>query len=488
MGIFPQPGRSGRAVQVFYTMKSNRVNIMVNKKNEVAAYNGITEGVIWKQLLIFFFPILIGTFFQQLYNTADAMIVGKFVGKEALSAVGGTTGTLINLLVGFFVGVSSGASVVVSQYYGAKQERYVKKAVHTSFCVALIGGVSLMVIGEIFAPAALKAMGAPEEIMDYSVTYMRIYFLGTVGNLIYNMGAAILRAVGDSKRPLYFLISSCIINIVLDLLFVVGFHMEVAGAATATILSQLVSASLVLRRLLRAEDSYRLEWKSLRVDKMILRKVIKIGLPAGLQSMLYSISNVLIQANINSFGTNTIAAWAVYGKIDGLFWMTMDAMGIAVTTFAGQNFGANKLDRVKKGNYMGIIMSAIITAVLGAFMLGFGSVLAGLFTSDAEVLEISMTIIRFLVPLWFTYVCVNVFPSTLRGVGDALVPMLLICFGTCILRVIWIFTVGTVRHELLTTLVSYPLSWSVTSVAFLIYYYRFSTIKKLSRLEKKNGR
>ena len=323
---------------------------MIRRKSEAVQYNGITEGVIWQQLLIFFFPILLGTFFQQLYNTADAMIVGKFVGKEALSAVGGTTGTLINLLVGFFVGVSSGASVVVSQYYGAKQGDYVKKAVHTSLCVAIIGGVALLVIGEIFTPIALRAMGAPEEIMGYSVIYLRIYFLGTIGNLIYNMGAAILRAVGDSKRPLYFLIASCFTNIFLDLLFVVVFHMNVAGAAIATIISQYLSAFLVITRLLRTTDSYKLDVKALKVDMKILRKVVKIGLPAGLQSMMYSISNVLIQANINSFGTDTIAAWAVFGKIDGLFWMTMDAMGIAVTTFSGQNFGADKLDRVKNGN------------------------------------------------------------------------------------------------------------------------------------------
>ena len=222
---------------------------MSQEKKEVGQYNGITEGVIWQQLLLFFFPILFGTFFQQLYNTADAMIVGKFVGKEALSAVGGTTGTLINLLVGFFVGLSSGAAVVVSQYYGAGQEEQVKKSVHTSFCLALAGGVLLMVIGEVFAPAAIAAMGAPEEIRAYSVTYLRIYFLGVIGNLVYNMGASILRAVGDSKRPLFFLIASCLTNIALDLLFVVVLKMEVMGAAFATILSQFLSAVLVMATL-----------------------------------------------------------------------------------------------------------------------------------------------------------------------------------------------------------------------------------------------
>ena len=225
-----------------------------------------------------------------------------------------------------------------------------------------------------------------------------------------------------------------------------------------------------------------------KIDPMILRKVVKIGLPAGLQSMMYSISNVLIQANINSFGTDTIAAWAVFGKIDGLFWMTMDAMGIAITTFAGQNFGADKLDRVKRGNYVGLLMSAILTAILGGVVTILGPILSGLFTSDATVLEYSLNIIHFLVPFWFTYVCVNVFPSTLRGVGDALVPMLLVCIGTCVLRVTWIFTVGTFVHDLMVTLVSYPLSWSVTSIAFLIYYYRFSAIHKLTKLQKRSAK
>jgi putative MATE family efflux protein len=458
------------------------IRIMAHNAKEAVQHNGITEGVIWQQLLIFFFPILFGTFFQQLYNTADAMIVGKFVGKEALSAVGGTTGTLINLLVGFFVGLSSGASVVVSQYYGAEQEDYVKKAVHTSFCLALAGGVVLMIVGEFFAPAAIRAMGAPEEIMGYSVIYLRIYFLGVIGNLFYNMGAAILRAVGDSRRPLFFLIASCLTNIVLDVILVVGFDLEVAGAALATILSQLLSAILVMVTLVRSREAYRFEIKELRIDRRILQKVIKIGLPAGLQSMMYSISNVLIQAKINAFGTNTIAAWAVFGKIDGIFWMTMDAMGIAVTTFAGQNFGARKFDRLKKGNYVGLWMSVVITAVLVWVMLQFGYVLSTLFTSDASVLEESMRIIRFIVPFWFTYICVNVYPSTLRGIGDAFIPMLLICFGTCVLRVVWIFTVGNIDTRLFATLVSYPLSWSVTSIAFLIYYYRFSAIRKVDKL------
>ena len=454
---------------------------MMSKKRETTAVqrNGITEGVIWQQILIFFFPILFGTFFQQLYNTADAIIVGRFVGKEALSAVGGTTGTLINLLVGFFVGMSSGASVVVSQYYGAEQPDQVKKAVHTAFCLSIGGGICLLIIGQLFARVAITAMGAPEEIIDYSVTYLRIYFLGVIGNLIYNMGAAILRAIGDSKRPLYFLIAACLTNIVLDLLFVVVFKMEVAGAALATIMSQAMAAILVLITLMHTKESYRFEVKALKVDKPILNRIIQIGLPAGLQSMMYSISNIVIQAAINGFGTNTVAAWAVFGKIDGIFWMAMDALNISVTTFAGQNYGARKIDRLKKGTYVGLGLTVLVTAIIAGAVMNFGSMISSLFTDDAAVLEEALNIIKFQAPFWFCYSCVNVFPATLRGIGDAFVPMLIICFGTCVLRVVWIFSAGVMHPGLYTVLYSYPISWTTTSIAFLIYYYRFSAMRRL---------
>ena len=314
----------------------------MNQTNTPSAANQITEGVIWKQLLLFFFPILFGTFFQQLYNTIDAMIVGRYVGKEALSAVGGITGTLINLLVGFFVGLSSGATVIISQYYGAKRPKHVSLAVHTAIAFCLVGGIALMILGIILAPFALRATGTPAEIIPYAVLYMRIYFIGIIGNLIYNIGSGILRAIGDSKRPLYFLIVSCFVNIVLDLLFVVVFHMGVAGAAWATILSQLVSALLVIYVLTHTKESYRLMLRNIRIAPDMLARIIQIGFPAGLQSVMYSVSNVVIQAGVNGLGTDTVAAWTAYGKLDGLFWMMINAFGISITTFVGQNYGAKK--------------------------------------------------------------------------------------------------------------------------------------------------
>ena len=324
-------------------MEENTKKAQQQTENVIGKENKIVTGVIWQQLLLFFFPILFGTFFQQLYNAADAVIVGRFVGKEALSAVGGGTGTLIQLLVGFFVGLSSGATVIISQYYGARRSEMVGYAVHTSIAFSLVAGVGMMIVGITAAPWALRAMSTPEDILGPSTTYIRIYFLGVIGNLIYNMGAGILRAVGDSKRPLYFLIVSCLTNIVLDIAFVIGLHMGVAGAALATILSQALSAVLVLWVLMRTKDMHRLELRKIRFDGRMFHRIIRIGLPAGLQSVMYTSSNILIQSSVNALGTDTVAAWTAYSKIDSLFWMIVNAFGISITTFVGQNYGAGKM-------------------------------------------------------------------------------------------------------------------------------------------------
>ena len=447
----------------------------------------MTEGSIARKLTAFAIPLFLGNLFQQLYNTADSLIVGNFLGSEALAAVS-SSGSLIFLMVGFFNGISIGAGVVIARYYGARQIDKVQKAIHTTVAFGLIAGVLLTVIGLLLAPVLLVWMGTPENVLPNSTTYFRIYFCGSIAFVLYNVFVGILQSVGDSTHPLIYLIISSVVNVVLDLLFVGGFHMGVGSAALATIISQFVSAILCLIQLLKSPEDYRLHPEKIRFHGFYLKQIIQNGLPSGFQNSIISVANVVVQANINSFGTDTIAAWAVFGKIDGLFWMTMDAMGIAITTFAGQNFGADKLDRVKRGNYVGLLMSAILTAILGGIVTILGPILSGLFTSDATVLEYSLNIIHFLVPFWFTYVCVNVFPSTLRGVGDALVPMLLVCIGTCVLRVTWIFTVGTFVHDLMVTLVSYPLSWSVTSIAFLIYYYRFSAIRKLTKLQKRSAK
>lgn len=456
----------------------------IDSKTKRNRANGITEGVIWQQLLLFFFPILFGTFFQQLYNAADAMIVGRFVGKEALAAVGGGTAGVIQVLVGFFVGLSSGATVIISQYYGAKRADMVSIAVHTSIAFSIVAGFVMMVGGIAIAPTVLEAMDTPADIMEPSVLYIRIYFLGLVGNLIYNMGTGILRAVGDSKRPLYFLIASCLTNIVLDVVFVVILKMGVAGAAIATIISQALSAALVIGVLIRTTDMHRLNPKMIRLDGQTLMRIIRIGLPAGLQSVMYSVSNVVVQASVNRLGTDVVAAWTAYGKIDSVFWMMINAFGISVTTFVGQNYGAGKQERVRGGVRSCLGMSALATILMSWVLYYYGIHVYGLFTTDVAVIAIGQDMMRYLVPTYITYITVEILSGSLRGVGDCWVPMIISMVGTCILRCFWMMVAVPMRPDMYNIMFCYPLTWVVTSVSFTIYYLFFSKLKVVGRDRK----
>lgn len=329
-----------------------------------------------------------------------------------------------------------------------------------------------MVLGFLFSGAALRAMNTPEEILSLSVVYMRIYFIGVIPSLIYNMGSGILRAVGDSKRPLYFLILSCVANIVLDILFVTVLKMGVVGVAVATALSQVFSALLVTVALMRTEDSYRLYMKEIRFSPELLHKIIRIGLPAGIQSTMYSASNLIIQSSINSFGTDTIAAWTAYGKIDGIFWMIMGAYGVAITTFAGQNFGAGKYDRIKKSVRICLGMAAFTSVLLSVIVLVGGRVFFRLFTDDTNVVSIGLGMMRVISPSYVTYICIEILGGTTRGCGDAVLPMLMTCVGICVLRVVWVLVVVPMRPEMSTVAFSYPLTWSATSLLFIVYYLR----------------
>lgn len=440
--------------------------------------NGITEGVIWKQLLLFFFPIVLGTFFQQLYNTADAIIVGKFVGKEALAAVGGSTGTLVNLLVGFFVGVASGASVIIAQLYGARRVEDVSRAVHTTIALALASGALLTLVGLLFSEDILRLMGTPDEVMVYAVPYLSIYFLGMIPQLIYNIGSGILRAVGDSRRPMLFLICAALTNIVLDIIFVLGLDMGVSGAAWATIISQLVSALLILGSLHNAQPVYRLHIHKIRFHGDMLARIVTIGLPAGLQSVMYSLSNIIIQASVNGFGTDVMAAWTAYGKIDGLFWMVISAFGVSITTFAGQNFGAHLYDRMRRSIRVCMGIAAGATVFMSLLILLIGRPMLGMFTDDPHVVQIGMSIIRLIVPLWITYLCIEVLSGAMRGAGDSLVPTLMTLVGVCLIRVFWVTVVVPAHHELPMLMMSYPLTWTITSAMFIVYYLRGGWLKR----------
>ena len=437
--------------------------------------NQITEGIIWQQLLFFFFPILFGTFFQQLYNAADAMIVGRFVGKEALSAVGGSTSMLTQLIVGFFVGLSSGASVIVSQYYGAKRPGY---AVHTALMFSILSGIVLMFVGIGLAPFLLESMGTPEDVLGLSVVYLRIYFAGIIANLVYNVGAAILRAVGDSKRPLYFLAASCMVNIALDIVLVVFFRLGVVGAAIATILSQLFSAFLVVVCLIRTRDMHRLVLRELRLDGRMLKRIIRIGLPAGMQSVMYGLSNVIIQSGINSLGTNTVAAWAAYSKLDSMFWMMINAFGISITTFVGQNYGAGKMDRVHRGVRTCMVMTVLASLGMSFFIYRYGVYGYELFTTDQDVISIGIAMMRYLAPLYVEYVAIEILSGSLRGVGDCWCPMIISLLGVCVLRVGWILIAVPLKRDIYTIMFSYPLTWVTTTVLFVIYYLFFGKLKR----------
>ena len=435
----------------------------------------ILNGSIYKTILYFFFPIMFGSFFQQLYNTVDAVVVGNFVGKQALGAVGGSTGQLINLLVGFITGLSSGATVVIAQYYGNHDEEGVRKSVQSGMFIAIILGAIMMFVGIVFAPQLLSVMNVPADVYDYSLVYMQVYFVGLIPSMIYNMGAGVLRAIGDSKRPLYFLIASCMTNIVLDVLLVAVFHMDVFGAAVATVASQVVSCMLTLYVLKRTEDSYHYVLKETTCDRDILSRIIIIGLPTGIQSCLYSVSNIFIQATVNGFGTDTLAAFTAFGKIDALFWLISGAYGVAIMTFVGQNFGANNMDRVKKGIRAGIIMESITAIALSFILYFFGEYFIMLFTQEPSVIEIGVDIMKFLCPAWVTFIFVEILSSGIRACGDSMLPMIITGVGICGIRVVYLLVHNS---QTVLALFCYPVSWVVTSIIFIIYFLQGSWLKR----------
>lgn len=432
--------------------------------------NQITEGVIWKQLLFFFFPILLGTLFQQLYNTADTVVVGRFVGTQALAAVGGSTGQIVNLVVNFFVGLASGATVIVARYYGARDRIKLNNALHTAIALSIVGSIVTGIAGILLTPSLLKMMNTPADVIEGSIMYLRIYFAGIIFVFVYNIGSGILRAVGDSKRPLYFLIVCCFLNIFLDILFVVYLKLGVKGAAFATVISQAVSALLVILSLTKSVDIYRLRPNKIRFYKSLLIAIITIGLPAGLQSVMYGISNIIIQTSLNSLGTETVAAHTAFAKIDAIYWMISGAFSVSIITFIGQNYGARKFDRMKKSIKVCLLMDLIASLLLTTVMLLAGPYLLRLFTSDQEVIEIGMQIIHIIAPSYALFIFIEILSSSLRGMGNVVVPMLMTCGGVCVLRILWIFIFVRTHLSVTTILMSYPISWGFTAVLFIIYF------------------
>lgn len=440
--------------------------------------NPILTGKISSQILRLFFPIFLGTLFQQLYNTVDTLIVGKYVGTQALAAVG-VTGPFVALLLGFFVGLCGGASIIISQNFGAGAYSLVDRQVHTSLAMSLVGGAFLMVLGLFISEPVMRLMQTPEDVLPGAVLYLHIYFIGMIPQMIYNTGTGILRAVGDTRRPLYILIIASLVNIVLDFLFVAILPWGVAGAALATIVSQLVSAVCIIWCLSRAKNMpWDLKTSKLKMDPIILRKIFAIGMPAAAQSSLYSVSNIVIQSCINGFGTVVVAAWSVYSKVDMLFWMTLSSMGLAITTFAGQNFGAQLYHRVKKGTLVCLGMTFVITLAISGTMYSSSAFLFSIFSTDEAVIATGVEMMHMLVPAYVTYISIEVLSGTLRGCGDVKIPTYITIFVVCLLRLAWILIVVPMHHDLATVAFSYPLSWTLASVMFLLYYFRSNWLER----------
>ncbi len=429
----------------------------------------MTEGVIWKQLLLFAVPLLIGNLFQQFYNLADTLVVGNYVGKEALAAVG-STGTIINTLIGFFLGLSMGGSVVVSQYYGAKDDRNVHDAVHTTLFITIILGVIFTVAGYFLVPHMLRLMSTPTDVFEEAKIYLQIYFLGISGLMVYNMGSGILRAVGNSRYPLYFLIFSAILNIILDLVFVLFFGMGVAGVAYATIISQIISAILILFVLSRVDGSYRVIFRDIRPHKEMLKKILTIGFPSALQLSLTSFSNIFVQSYINSFGSSCMAGWSVYGKIDQFALLPMQSLSMASTTFVGQNLGASNVKRAKKGINIALLMSLVSTIISLTPVMLFSEQLVYLFNQDAGVIEYGSHFLRLISPFYLV-VCVNqTYIGSLRGAGDTKAPMAIMLFSFVLFRQIYLFIVSKTIGTITAIALGYPIGWVLCSILIYLYF------------------
>ena len=434
----------------------------------------LTNGVVWKKLLVFFLPIAAGTCIQQLYNAVDGLIVGRFVGTTALAAVGGSSAQIINLLIGFFVAITSGASVVIAQVYGANRERDVRLAAGNAIAVFALLGVLLMVFGLTLAPAMLRLLKTPADTLEDASLYLRIYFIGVPFILILNMESNMLRAVGDSMSPFLYMVAGCIINILLDSLFVLVFGWGVAGVAVATVAAQVANMGLLTRKLMTTKESYRLCLRELRLKGVYLKNMLRLGIPAGLQSSMYAVSNMIIQVGVNSLGTVVVASWVMTGKTDGIFWAVSNALGAAITSFVGQNRGAGRDDRVKLCVKQGMILSTVITLVLSALIMLTGRPLLRLLTKDQAVRDTTWLMMVYFVPYYFTWVVIEVLSGVLRGYGDAVRPVVIIGLGICLMRVIWIVTLFARIHTLFVLCLCYPVSGTLTSAVMYLYYRRGS--------------
>ena len=431
----------------------------------------MTQGNIIRHLIIFALPLLVGNVFQQMYNMVDTWVVGRYVSNEAYAAVG-TNGPIINLLIGFFMGLSSGAGVVISQYYGAKRYEDVSRTVHTAITMTLILAVLFTGLGLFLTPYLLNFMNTPANVLPESTTYLRIIFSGIGGLMIYNIGSGILRAVGDSQRPFYFLVVCAVMNTVLDLLFVLVFRMGVAGVALATIVSQAVSAVLVIITLLRTDECIKVRLKSLGIHFDMLKKIFRVGIPAAIQMAITSFSNIFVQSYINFFGDNCMSGWTTYAKVDQLLFLPMQSIALASTTFVGQNLGSNQVERAKKGVTRALLLAVTSTLILMVPVLIFAPQIVAFFNSKPEVVEYGSMLLRWMTP-FYVLCCFNqIYSGALRGAGNSKAPMIIMLSSFVVFRQIYLFIMSRICNEILPIAMSYPAGWLLCSTLTLIYYHK----------------
>ena len=428
------------------------------------------NGPIFGKLLVFALPLMLSGILQLLFNAADIVVVGKFSGSHALAAVG-STGALINLFVNVFIGFSIGTNVLVAQYFGARDEKNVHETVHTSILLGIVGGFILIVAGMVFAKPMLEWMDTPEDVLSHAVLYMRIYFIGMPAMLVYNFGAAILRAIGDTRRPLYYLLSAGVINVILNLFFVIVLDMGVAGVATATVISQVVSAILIVRCLMHSDGIYRLDLHALKIHKTKMVHIAKIGLPAGVQGAVFSLSNVLIQSSVNSFGSIAMAGNTAAGNIEGFVYTSMNAVYQTALSFTSQNVGGRRQDRIPKIVFQCLAIVTVVGAVLGNLAYQCGPFLLNIFSSDPEVIQYGMSRMQIICQWYFLCGIMDVAVGILRGMGYSVMPMLVSLAGACGLRVLWIFTVFVWKHSLFVLYLSYPITWTITLAVHFICFF-----------------
>ena len=429
----------------------------------------MTEGSIFKCLLYFALPLMVGNFFQQLYNTVDSIIVGNFVGKEALAAIG-SVDSIINTYIGFFVGLSAGAGVVISQYYGASDDENVHKAVHTTIAITLIMAIGTTIISLFTTDIFLKISRVPSDVWPEAETYLGIYFLGLVGLLIYNMGSGILRAVGDSKHPLYFLIFSALSNTILDIIFVANLRLGVAGAAYATIISQALSALLVLYTLIKTKDCYKISFKKIRIYPKLLKQIFRIGLPTALQMMVTAFSNVFVQSYINSFGSAAMAGYSSYNKIDKVCLLPLQSIGLAITTFMGQNIGAGNSERAIKGVKTATRMNVVTAIVLLTFLWVVAPYLIYIFNQDEEVIHYGTIFLRTMSPFFLCVAYNQIHNGALKGAGNTKIPMIIMMSCFIVFRQIYLFVISRVINTPIAIALGYPLGWLLCTIILSIYY------------------